>query len=197
MDEKELKDALTALKTELEGKSKKEVQAEIKAFEDKYKDTIKKEEFKSLFDTEVKAITDDFEAKLKLVQDHTDKLDVKMQSTAVAKKNVDPSKEMINESFDKISLVIKNKNVYLESKTVGNMTLGASLTGDQPRSYSDTVATLPNQILNFSQLVGAINIGNGTYTFPRRTTSEGAAATQVEGSDKGQLDYEQSMPNDY
>ena len=197
MDEKKFNDALEALKIELEGKSKIEVDKEIKTFEEKYKDTIKKEEFKSLFDTEVKAITDDFEAKLKLVQDHTDKLDVKMQSTAVAKKNVDPIKEMINESFDKISLVVKNKNVYLESKTVGNMTLGASLTGDQPRTYSDTVATLPNQILNFSSLIGAINIGNGSYTFPRRTTAEFTSGTtfrvQTEGSDKDQADYDLEM----
>ena len=197
MDEKKFNDALEVLKTELEGKSKKEVQAEIKAFEDKYKDTIKKEEFKSLFDAEVIAITEDFETKLKLVQDHTDKLDVKMQSTAVAKKNVDPIKEMIVEGYDKISLVVKNKNVYLESKTVGNMTLGANLTGDQPRSYSDTVATLPNQILNFSSLIGAINIGNGTYTFPRRTTAEFTSGTtfraQTEGSDKDQMDVDVSM----
>lgn len=193
MDEKQLMDALATLKTELEGKSKIEIQAEIKAFESNYKDTIKKEEFKPLFDAEVKAITEEFETKLKAVQDHADKLDVKLQSNAPAKKNVDPIKDMIVKDFDKISLVVKNKSVYLETKVVGNMTLTANLTGDQPRTFSDTVATLPNQILNFSQLVGSINIGNGTYTFPRRTTSEGAAATQTEGSDKGQIDYDLSM----
>ena len=190
MENKELKDALVALKTELEGMSKVEVKAAVDAFETKYKEVL---ETKYTTPDELKIATDEFEAKLKLIQDHADKLDVKLQSKSTDNKIADPVQSIIVKEYDKISTVIKARKVFIETKTVGNMTLSASLTGDQPRTFSDTVATLPNQILNFSQLVGTINIGNGTYTFPRRTTSEGAAATQTEGSDKGQIDYDLSM----
>ena len=190
MEKTELKDALDVLKTELEGKSKAEVKSAIDAFEAKYKEVL---EAKNITEAELKTATDELEAKLQAVQDHADKLDVKLQAKQKEIKGADPVKEIITNSFDKISTVVKAGKVYIETKTVGNMTLTASLTGDQPRTFSNTVATLPNQILNFSELVGMINIGNGTYTFPRRTTSEGAAATQTEGSDKGQLDYDLSM----
>ena len=190
MEKTELKDALDVLKTELEGKSKAEVKSAIDAFEAKYKEVL---EAKNITEAELKTATDELEAKLQAVQDHADKLDVKLQAKQKEIKGADPVKEIITNSFDKISTVVKAGKVYIETKTVGNMTLSASLTGDQPRTFSNTVATLPNQILNFSELVGMINIGNGTYTFPRRTTSEGAAATQTEGSDKGQLDYDLSM----
>ena len=190
MENKELKDALVALKTELEGMSKVEVKTAVDAFETKYKEVL---ETKYTTPDELKIATDEFEAKLKLIQDHADKLDVKLQSKSTDNKIADPVQSIIVKEYDRISTVIKAGKVFIETKTVGNMTLSASLTGDQPRTFSDTVATLPNQILNFSQLVGTINIGNGTYTFPRRTTSEGAAATQTEGSDKGQIDYDLSM----
>jgi len=190
MEKTELKDALDVLKTELEGKSKAEVKSAIDAFEAKYKEVL---EAKNITEAELKTATDELEAKLQAVQDHADKLDVKLQAKQKEIKGADPVKEIITNSFDKISTVVKAGKVYIETKTVGNMTLSASLTGDQPRTFSNTVATLPNQILNFSELVGMINIGNGTYTFPRRTTSEGAAATQTEGSDKGQIDYDLSM----
>ena len=190
MENKELKDALVALKTELEGMSKVEVKAAVDAFETKYKEVL---ETKYTTPDELKIATDEFEAKLKLIQDHADKLDVKLQSKSTDNKIADPVQSIIVKEYDKISTVIKAGKVFIETKTVGNMTLSASLTGDQPRTFSDTVATLPNQILNFHQLIGSINIGNGTYTFPRRTTSEGAAATQTEGSDKGQIDYDLSM----
>ena len=190
MENKELKDALVALKTELEGMSKVEVKTAVDAFETKYKEVL---ETKYTTPDELKIATDEFEAKLKLIQDHADKLDVKLQSKSTDNKIADPVQSIIVKEYDKISTVIKAGKVFIETKTVGNMTLSASLTGDQPRTFSDTVATLPNQILNFHQLIGSINIGNGTYTFPRRTTSEGAAATQTEGSDKGQIDYDLSM----
>ena len=189
MNPDELKKELELLTGNLQGMSKKEIADAITVFETKNIDFI---------NAQVKTVKDELEAQMKLIQDHADKLDVKLQSKAVEGKTIDPVVDMITKDFDRISNVIKTRNVYVETKTVGNMTIGAignygGLTGDQPRTFSNTVATIPNQIMNFSDLIGAINIGNGTYTYPRRTTSEGAAATQTEGSDKGQLDYDLSM----
>ena len=71
MEANELKDALSNLKVELEGKSKEQAQAMINDFEAKHKDEVK-----ALFDGELKAVKDE----LKAVQDHTDKLDIKLQA---------------------------------------------------------------------------------------------------------------------
>lgn len=191
MTKEEMSLELKTLTDNLEGKSKTEIKNAIEAFETKHKEIL---EAKFATPSELKTATDDLEAKLKLVQDHADKLDVKLQNKTKGDNSTkDQVKGIITENFEKIGTVVKAGKVYIETKTVGNMTLGASLTGDQPRTFSNTVATLPNQILNFSDLVGTIDIGNGTYTFPRRTTSEGAVATQTEGSDKGQVDYDLSM----
>lgn len=184
MEAKEFQAELKDLATSLEGKSKEQVENAITAFQLKNKEVI---------DNQVKEVKGEFEAKLKEVQDHANSLDVKLKAKEQSTKSVDKVKAIIVDGYENIKNVVKSGKVYIESKAVGNMTLGASLTGDQPRTFSNEVATVPDQILNFSDLVGVINIGNGTYTFPRRTTSEGAAATQVEGADKGQLDYDLSM----
>jgi HK97 family phage major capsid protein len=184
MEAKEFQAELKDLATSLEGKSKEQVENAITAFQVKNKEVI---------DNQVKEVKGEFEAKLKEVQDHANSLDVKLKAKEQSTKSVDKVKAIIVDGYENIKNVVKSGKVYIESKAVGNMTLGASLTGDQPRTFSNEVATIPDQILNFSDLVGVINIGNGTYTFPRRTTSEGAAATQTEGADKGQLDYDLSM----
>lgn len=191
MTKEEMTLELKTLTDNLEGKSKTEIKSAIDAFETKHKGIL---EAKFATPDELKTATEDLEVKLKLVQEHADKLDVKLQNKTKGDNSTkDQVKGIITENFEKIGTVVKAGKVYIETKAVGNMTLGASLTGDQPRTFSNTVATLPNQILNFSDLVGTIDIGNGTYTFPRRTTSEGAVATQTEGSDKGQVDYDLSM----
>lgn len=185
MEIKELQAELKNMADGLEGKSKQEIKDALESFEAKNKEVI---------DNQVKEVKDELEAKLKEVQDYANTLDVKMQEKSKKEsKSVDTVKAIIVDGYENIKNVVKSGKVYIESKAVGNMTLSASLTGDQPRTFSNVVATIPDQILNFSDLVGVINIGNGTYTFPRRTTSEGAAATQTEGSDKAQLDYDLSM----
>ena len=73
------------------------------------------------------------------------------------------------------------------------MTLGASLTGDQPRDYNFDVVMTPGQMVNVSDLVGNVSISGGTYTFPRESGSEGAIAAQTEGSAKSQIDYDFTM----
>lgn len=181
----ELKNALEAFKTEVKGKTSEEVKGAIETLEAKYKETLA---------NEVKAVKDEFAAQLKQVQEHADKLDVKLQEKS--KKDVaqgDVLKNLITENFDSIKTVRKGNPISLETKAVGDMTLGANLTGDQPREYSFEVAKVPNQILNFSQLVGTVNIGVGTYTFPREGAGEGAAATQVEGATKAQIDTDITM----
>ena len=195
MEAQELKNALDALKTDLEGKSKQEVKNALEAFEatleGKFDGLIKSDELEAKF-----ADLENAEF-VKKMQDHLDSLDVKVNKAEVKSdapvSYMKAMKDAIRDGFDSIKAVRKGVSHTIELKAVGDMTLGNNLVGDQPRSYSDTVAVVPNQILNFSELVGTINIGNGTYTFPREGAGEGAAATQTEGATKAQIDTDITM----
>lgn len=189
MNELELKAELSAIKTGLESKTATEVKSAIDALEVKMTEANKTQ-----FATELKAATEAMEAKfaadLKAVQDHADKLDVKLQEKSAATSNEDTLVKSIKENFDNISNVRKGNAVQV--KAVGNMTL-ANLTGDAPRVYNNNVVMTPGQLLNVSDLVGSVNIAGGTYTYPRETGGEGSISAQTEGSSKTQKDYDITM----
>jgi HK97 family phage major capsid protein len=190
MNELELKAELSAIKTGLETKTATEVKSAIDALEVKMTEANKTQ-----FATELKAATEAMEAKfaadLKAVQDHADKLDVKLQEKSATTANEDTLVKSIKENFDGISNVRKGNAVQV--KAVGNMTLSANLTGDAPRDYNFNVVMVPGQLLNVSDLVGSVNIEGGTYTYPRETGGEGSISTQTEGSSKSQKDYDITM----
>lgn len=204
----ELKAELETLKKGLEGKTQEEVKTAVTAFETKFTEAITNETkaVKEAFEAEVKEIKEAMEAaatksaeELKAVQDHADKLDVKLQDKGKAKQESKSFDAVIGdtiaEKFESISQVRKGNSAKIEVKTVGNMTLsGDNLTGDEPRVYSSNVVAVSSPKVNFVDLIGApIMINGGTYTFPQETGSEGAIATQTEGSSKGQIDYDITM----
>lgn len=205
MDEK-LVAELETLKKGLEGMTQKEVKAAIEAFEVKSKESIENETkaIKESFESQVKEIKEaaeeaskKFAEDLKVVQDHADKLDVKLQEKSKASKKSENFEtklsNVLEDNFETISQVRKGNSAEIEVKAVGNMTL-ANVTGDEPRDYSNTVVAVPSPKINFVDLIGSsIMISGGTYTFPQETTSEGAIATQTEGSSKGQIDYDITM----
>tara|TARA_R110001632_G_scaffold61363_1_gene148088 strand:- start:25 stop:1152 length:1128 start_codon:yes stop_codon:yes gene_type:complete len=179
----ELKEQLEALTLKLEGKSHDEVKSAIEAFELKNNEVI---------NNQIKEVKESFEAQLKEMQNHADILDVKLQEKA-QKEMVkgDAIKSAINENFDSIKAVRKGQAVQV--KAVGDMTLGASLTGDQPRDYNYDVVSAPGQALNVSDLAGSVSISGGTYTFVKVVKGEGSISAQTEGSSKTQIDYDYTM----
>ena len=185
MDEKLLAE-LANIKSGLETKTAAEVKSAIDAFETKMTASNK-----DAFETELKAVKDAFELKLKEVQEHADLLDVKLQAKSVETKNEDALVKSIEMNFKGISEVRKGNT--LQTKVVGNMTLGANLTGAQPKDYNLDVVMIPGQLVNVSDLVGSVNISGGTYTYPREGAGEGSIATQTEGSSKSQRDYDFTM----
>jgi HK97 family phage major capsid protein len=189
MNELELKAELAAIKTGLESKTATEVKSAIDALEIKMTEANKTQ-----FATELKAATEAMEAKfaadLKAVQDHADKLDVKLQEKSATTANEDTLVKSIKDNFEGISNVRKGQ--AFQTKAVGNMTL-ANLTGDAPRVYNNNVVMTPGQLLNVSDLVGSVNIAGGTYTYPRETGGEGSISAQTEGSSKSQKDYDITM----
>ena len=179
----ELKEQLEALTLKLEGKSVVEVKNAIEAFELKNNEVI---------NNQIKEVKESFEVQLKELQNHADKLDVKLQEKS-QKEMVkgDAIKSAINENFDSIKAVRKGQAVQV--KAVGDMTLGLSLTGDQPRDYNYDVVSAPGQALNVSDLAGSVSISGGTYTFVKVVKGEGSIGAQTEGASKTQIDYDYTM----
>jgi len=185
MDEKLLAE-LANIKSGLETKTASEVKSAIDAFETKLSASNKTQ-----FESELKTVTEALEVKLAAVQAHADKLDLKLQEKAVETKSEDFLVKSIETNFKGISEVRKGN--ALQTKVVGNMTLGANLTGDEPRVYNNNVVMIPGQLVNVSDLVGSVNIAGGTYTYPREGVGEGSIAAQTEGSSKSQRDYDFTM----
>ena len=174
----EFKEQLEAFATKMDGKSKVEVKNAIEAFELKNKEVI---------ELQIKSVKDAFEVQLKAIQDHADKLDLKLQAKEKSGlKYVDNIKNAINKNGDSIKNINENK---VQVKAVGDMTT-ANLTGDEPRSYNYDIVKFPSQKVNVSDLVGAVNIDGGTYTYTRETGGEGSVGGQTEGASKNAKDYD-------
>jgi len=183
MTPEELRGQLETMTKGLEGKTSIEIKSAIDAFTASNKEVI---------ETAVKGVKESLELEIKAIQDHADSLDIKLQAKDAEKaKQGDTLRKAITTNFDGIAKV--KKGVTFDTKVVGNMTLGANLTGDQPRDYNFDVAMIPNQKVNVADLVGSVSISNGTYTYVRETGSEGAIGTPAEGATKGQIDYDVSM----
>jgi HK97 family phage major capsid protein len=188
MDEKLLAE-LANIKSGLETKTAQEVKSAIDAFETKLS-TSNKTQFQAELKTATEAIEAKFASDLKLVQDHADKLDVKLQEKQSETKNEDSLAKSIKDNFEGIANVRKGN--ALQVKTVGNMTL-SNVSGDAPRTYNNDVVMIPGQLINVSDLVGSVNIEGGTYTYPREGAGEGSISAQTEGSSKSQRDYDFTM----
>ena len=178
-----LEEKLNDLSTSLEGKSKEQTQKLIKAFklenETYVKDAIEKG---------VKDVEESMQVKLDAIQEHADKLDVKLQekNTKDAEKG-DSIKAAITENSKNILNVKKGQEV--EIKAVGDITT-ANLTGDEPRSYNFDIVNFPSQKVNIADLARPVNVDGGTYTYTKETGAEGSISAQTEGSSKTQIDYD-------
>ena len=193
MELKELNQALDGIKAQVAtstAENKAALEGQIKALETKLSDAV---------EAGVKNATEALQLEIKGVQDHADKLDIKMQAKATGVNEPKPTfgkmmRTVLAESFKDINAVGgSSKSFKVDTKAVGDMTLGNNLTGDEPRDYNFDVAMKPGQNLNFQDLVPTVNITGGTYTFVRETTSEGSISTQTEGSAKSQIDYDTAM----
>lgn len=186
MDEKLLAE-LANIKSGLETKTALEVKNALEAFETKLSASNKNQ-----FEAELKSATEALEAKftadLKLVQDHADKLDVKLQEAKTETKDVDFLSKAISDNIDAIKVVSKDK--AFQTKAVANMST-ANLTGTKPRNISFDIVTLPAQMVNIEDLAGTVIADTGNYTYTRETgAGEGSISAQTEGSSKSQRDYD-------
>lgn len=84
----------------------------------------------------------------------------------------------------------RNAKLVLDLKTVGNMTLGANLTGDGTATYNTRQGLVPSEKINFRDLVPTTQSPTGLYVTYRESGSEGSIGVQTEGSAKSQIDYD-------
>jgi HK97 family phage major capsid protein len=191
MEALEIKNALEAIKLQVETKSTENA-TEVKSM-------IENLEEKMVKGADLEAIKAELRVELKAIQDHADLLDVKMNEKKGSEMSEKKSygevvtKSIIDNAVQIGEVGNKSTKLQLDIKAVGNMTLGANLVGGQPRDYSFDVKMVPSQNLNFSDLVSTVAISGGTYTYPRETTSEGSIAMQTEGALKSQIDYDLAM----
>lgn len=74
-------------------------------------------------------------------------------------------------------------------KEVGNMTT-SNLTGDGVASYGSRQGLIPNQKVNFRDLVPTTQSPTGVYVHYRETGGEGGFGVQTEGAAKSKVDYD-------
>ena len=147
--------------------------------------------------TMVEKNIDAVKAEIKAVKDELDRQaeEVSRKSAAKAMETKSVGTQLAEGLDNNMSIAEKELksaggSFSLSLKAVGNMTLGANLTGDSVATYAPNQAILPSQKLNFRDLINTVSSATGTYVTYKESGSEGAIASQTEGASKGQIDYD-------
>lgn len=172
--EQELKDALEAMKGNLEGKSAEIVKAEIKAFEEKHAKHV--EEVSELKEA------------LKAVQAHADKLDVKLQKKEVEQKGMEKKSlnEVLIEKKNEIKEVAFGNRKDVEIKALTSV--GGSITNNASGFFLPSIGQLgvkERSLYNVLPKVPISDSNNGGLVRYRdwdEATTVRAAAMVAEGA---------------
>lgn len=197
----ELKAELETLKKGLEGKTQVEVKSAMDAFELKVGETIKTEA-KSLFETEIKSVREELEKKfasdIKVVQDHADKLDIKLNQKDVRETKGqhinDVLAKAIEDNTDAYEKFVRKetKSFALELKAVGDISTG-NVTGTRyGEVLNPNIIENPKRKVHMTDIMNGGSIGAGnTFTFMREDgRGEGDPAPTAEGALKPQFDFD-------
>jgi len=192
MDEiqKAMETKFAELKKQVEAKTSEVTADEFKSLETKYNDMVKE-----LADAKSKDQTD---VTIKAMQDHLDKLDIKMQKKGVETKRSNATidsevksyfeKSEIKSAIDELK-TNRSTSVNMEVKAVGTMTLGSydgtSLTTDIDR----TISKAPNRQPYLRNLVNVSTITGNKVTWVNKEAIEGSAGMTAEGALKSQVSW--------
>lgn len=119
-------------------------------------------------------------------------LDVKQGKNDNKKTFSEAFADVITKNATSIANVRKGNGfkVEMDMKAVGNMTLGANLTGDSVVSYNSRQAILPSTKVNFRDLIPTNPSGTLVSVQYRETAAEGGIGVQTEGAAKSQIDFD-------
>lgn len=195
--EEQLAELKKGLETAFETKNKASIAEEIKSFETKFTELEVKA--KGLFDEELKAVKADFEEKSKGMQEHLDKLDIRVKEFKGGKQEAEVKSfnQIIAETIEAKADEIqghkpKSGEISFEMKDVGDMSIAANFPA-ATALYQDTRGLLVNPYER--QFLGDILPGgsaSGTQlVYPQENGSEGGIDewTQADGN-KPQVDYD-------
>lgn len=191
MEVKDIKDAIQPLMDSVKEQVKGDVQAIDAKLEQRVAELNEDAKKKGETLAELKAKVDEVNAaagRMKASVEDEAKSDWKATDFLVS-----DVKAIIAENYDKI----KSEQPFMATKVVGNMTLGANLTGTSQISY------VPNSMMrdfyspHLYNVFRIIPTATGNVTFPRATAGvgEGSFGDQTEGSAKAQVDYDITMVN--
>ena len=176
MEAQEIKDALSNLEVSIKSANETERKNALAEFETK---------FNSAIENQVKTVKDELEAQLKAVQDHADKLDIKLQEKTVETKGTSIELE-VKEKKDAIkSLANRTSFSEVEIKADTNR---ASVVGNQQAVELSDIGQLATRKLSMYDVFPKISVSssnnNGTiryYDWDEATTAR-AAAMVAEGA---------------
>lgn len=133
-----------------------------------------------------KTVNEKVDEKINGIQDHLDKLDIKLQSRSGG------SQFEINNTT--LPLALKN-TLNAKENEVKNLTndklliksvFTTNVTGGNNHTFRDAVVLQPAQLVNVTDLIGSTNVQGGAYSYAVETVT-GAPAAQVEGSKKSDV----------
>ena len=180
MEALEIKTALEGIKAQVETKAT-EQSVEVKGLIEALETKLKSENEANLLS---------LKADLKSIQEHADKLDVKLQAKASEpKEGEDLLVKLVKDSADKVMAVKSGSSIQLQTKAVANMTV-SNLSGTAPRTFNFDIVKLPSQSVNIEDFVGTVTADNGIYTYTKELAGEGSIGAQTEGATKNQRDYD-------
>ena len=200
--ELDIKTELEGLKKDLtekfEAKSKIDLQNAIEAVEVKYKGQSEK------IDAEIESIKADFQSKSLAMQDHLDKLDVRLKKAngekAIESKTFnDYLADVIMANKDAIQNHKKNSpELSMEFKAVGDMSIAANFPGSTPftQDVRNALIVNPYDRVWLSDYLPQGNTTKSSIIYPKENGGEGGAATWVSG-DKPQLDFDLTTQTAY
>lgn len=87
--------------------------------------------------------------------------------------------KMVNDDKFKLSIDLK----------VANMLSSTNITGDVVSTYNTRVGMVPDQKINFRDLIRTVNSPTGQFVTYRETGTSGSISVQTEGVSKTQIDY--------
>ena len=195
----DLKQELEGLKLDLtanfETKSKLDIQNAIDAFEVKAK--AQEAKSKESFDSEIKALKDDFQSKSKLQQDHLDALDIRLKQAKGEQKLETKTfnqilGEAIKENAEAIQSHKQGDNLKIELKEVGDMSIAANFPGSTPWTQDVRMDLVPKPYdrVWLSDLMPQGSTTKGSVVYPKQNGGEGGAAVWGGTGNKAQMDFD-------
>lgn len=191
----DLKKELETLKVDLsenfEKKSKLDIQNAIEEFEKKSK---------GLYELEIKSVREDFEAKSKAMQDHLDKLDVRLKEARKGEKlEVKTFNQNLAETIAEFADQIQERKskgspeLKMEMKAVGDMSIAANFPGATPfiQEVRNSLIETPYNRVWLADLLPQGTSNANSIIYPKENGGEGGAAVWTDRTaNKAQMDFD-------